>query len=694
MPHRRSAPLLALMILIAAAGSAAADLAPDVDSPEPEGTADERVVSYELEFFSVYQPITARDLVERVPGFQIRDGGGERGFGGTPGNVLINGTRPSAKDESAADILDRIPASRVERVDLIRGQGGGLDLRGQSVAVNVILRPDAPAAVQWSATVEQDLDSGGPTPTGEISITDQLGKTRYTAGLRIGRFFFGNPAFERLFSREQPVEDRFEQERTKGHNAAVNLNTETVLDRWRIQSNLRLNYQSSQFQERSRREPLDPAAPRRVRILSDRDEDFSVEAGGDAEYDWSDTFSTKGIALIRRSSNDSNAGDQLFLFPREFNAGSTAQSKTESGESILRLESNWSGLANHLLEFDAEVALNTLDSELRLSVDEGDGPMPVPVPGANSRVEERRADVSIADSWQRAPWLLETALAAEASRISQSGPGGESREFFFLKPRLALTWAPSQSQQTRLAIERRIAQLNFGDFVSAVNFEDDDFDLGNPMLSPSSTWAVELTREQRFGEIGVVSVTAFGNWITDVQDLLPLGDRFEVPGNIGDGRRLGVSLEATLPLDVIGVRGGRLDIESRWQDSRVTDPVTGLNRSLSGERDLDIELEFRQDLSNPSLSWGWEIERSTERRDFGIDEIDRFENGVDVEVFIETSEWLGVKFSLTAQNLLNRKFERERLLFDGPRDSADLLFRENRDRRRERSLVFGVSGSF
>ncbi|MGB0513995.1 MAG: TonB-dependent receptor domain-containing protein, partial [Wenzhouxiangellaceae bacterium] len=348
----------------------------------------------------------------------------------------------------------------------------------------------------------------------------------------------------------------------------------------------------------------------------------------------------------------------------------------------------------HLLEFDAEVALNTLDSELRLQVNDGDGPVPVPVPGANSRVEERRADVSIADSWQLDPWLLETALAAEASRISQSGPSGESREFFFLKPRLALTWAPTRNRQTRLSVERRVAQLNFGDFVSAVNFEDDDFDLGNPMLSPSSTWAVELTGEQRFGEIGVVSVTAFGNWITDVQDLLPVSDRFEVPGNIGDGRRWGVTLEATLPLEALGVRGGRLDLESEWQRSRVTDPVTGLNRSLSGERDYDVELEFRQDLARPSLSWGFELERGADRRDFGIDEIDRFEQGLEFEAFIETSQWFGVKFSLTAQNLLNRQFIRERLFFDGPRDSAGLLFRENRDRRRERSLVFGVSGSF
>jgi len=683
-----AARLFGLALLVLATGSGAVDL-PDVE-PGP----DERVVVYSASFFETYQPISALDMIARVPGFQIREGGGARGFGGTPGNVLINGERPSSKRDSAADLLDRIPAGQVERIELIRGQGGGLDLRGQSVAVNVILRETGGRAVQWSASVEQDTDSGGPTPTGEASLTRRAGSTRFTVGARASRFFFGNPAFERLSDASGPVEQRFEQERTKGHNAGINFNSDTVLERWRLQGNFDFEYQQSRFRERSRREPLAAGEPVRVRIRGDEDEDLDFELGGDAEYAFNDDLATKAIGLFRFSGNDSAASDEAFLFEREFRDASLARSRRDETESILRAELDWSGWDGHVIEADIEGAFNTLDNALDLSVDEGQGPVDIEVPGANTRVEELRGDASVADSWRLARWLVETGLAAEVSRISQTGSVGEDQTFFFVKPRLTVTWAPARSRQSRLRFEREVAQLDFFDFVSATNFEDNDLDLGNPDLSPESTWVVELTQEQRFGEIGVVSVTAFGNWIADVEDLLPVGDRFEVPGNIGDGRRLGVTLEATLPLERLAIRGGRLDVETRWQDSRVTDPVTGQTRELSGEREFEFELEFRQDLSWPRLSWGWEVETETAQTSFGVDELDRFDEGVDLEAFVETSQWLGVKFSLTAQNILNREFTRDRRVFDGRRGTGGLLFGEDRDRRRGRSLILGVSGSF
>ena len=93
-------------------------------------------LSYQPAFFSRYAPITALDMVNNLPGFSLDDGDAEtRGFGGAAGNVIINGARISAKSESPSEILGRIPAADVERIDVIRGQVGGLDLRGQNRAL-------------------------------------------------------------------------------------------------------------------------------------------------------------------------------------------------------------------------------------------------------------------------------------------------------------------------------------------------------------------------------------------------------------------------------------------------------------------------------------------------------------------------------------------------------------------------------
>ena len=101
----------------------------------------EEVVSYDAEFFVRYQPNSALAMVRRVPGFQIDDGDNKRGFGAASGNVLINDRYPSAKQDAASRILERIPASQVERIDVVRGQVRGIDLRAKSVVVSVM--PDA-----------------------------------------------------------------------------------------------------------------------------------------------------------------------------------------------------------------------------------------------------------------------------------------------------------------------------------------------------------------------------------------------------------------------------------------------------------------------------------------------------------------------------------------------------------------------
>lgn len=48
-------------------------------------------VNYPSNFFQRYQPVTAFDMVSRVPGFTLDDGGALRGFGAAAGNMLING---------------------------------------------------------------------------------------------------------------------------------------------------------------------------------------------------------------------------------------------------------------------------------------------------------------------------------------------------------------------------------------------------------------------------------------------------------------------------------------------------------------------------------------------------------------------------------------------------------------------------
>jgi hypothetical protein len=61
---------------------------PDAVSEQLSSTSSgDAIVTYLPEFFQRYQPNTALEMVQQVPGFTINNGGSGRGFGGAAGNI-------------------------------------------------------------------------------------------------------------------------------------------------------------------------------------------------------------------------------------------------------------------------------------------------------------------------------------------------------------------------------------------------------------------------------------------------------------------------------------------------------------------------------------------------------------------------------------------------------------------------------
>ena len=84
---------------------------------------------YPADYFARSQPATAFDMVRLVPGFRLQEGDAElRGYSGAAGNVLVDGQRPASKQETLEDVLKRVPAETVERIELIRSGAGAYDM--------------------------------------------------------------------------------------------------------------------------------------------------------------------------------------------------------------------------------------------------------------------------------------------------------------------------------------------------------------------------------------------------------------------------------------------------------------------------------------------------------------------------------------------------------------------------------------
>ena len=138
-------------------------------------------------FFNRFQPNSALDMLEQLPGFLMSISGELRGYGSDTGNVLVNGRRPSSKRVTVPSLLDRIPANQVEKIELIRGPVRNIEMQGEPEVANVVLKTDVPAAVRWAFSGYKNFDMEPVPIFTNISIADNWNGIDYNAGLDVFR---------------------------------------------------------------------------------------------------------------------------------------------------------------------------------------------------------------------------------------------------------------------------------------------------------------------------------------------------------------------------------------------------------------------------------------------------------------------------------------------------------------------------
>ncbi|MCY3566757.1 MAG: TonB-dependent receptor plug domain-containing protein, partial [Gammaproteobacteria bacterium] len=186
---------LAILILGLAPGALAQD-----------NVGDESTVIYPASYFEEFSPITAQDMLDRIPGMSSRGGPGgggpPRGFssGGPPGagpsnvtrggrgfgggrsggnEILINGKRTAGKNNNTSGILDRITAAQVDHIEIIRDTSGSLDVRGSGQVVNVVLFEEL-SDTSFSYDVNMDRYVGDEVrPGGNFALSGQAGGLSY-----------------------------------------------------------------------------------------------------------------------------------------------------------------------------------------------------------------------------------------------------------------------------------------------------------------------------------------------------------------------------------------------------------------------------------------------------------------------------------------------------------------------------------
>ena len=701
-----------------------------------DSVGDDSTVRYPAAYFEEWAPVTAQDMMDRIPGLSSGGGsrggfssggrgrggpgggGGGRGFGSGSGGseMLINGKRTAGKNNSTGSQLGTITADQVNYFEIIRGTSGELDVRGSGQVVNVVLFEElSSSTIQYEASIEMAEDDTF-SPAGNISFSGQRGGFDYQLSARTNDVYFRNISKENSVLGDFSSNDRIREDRaTDGNSTTLNMNLGYDIN---AKSSARFNAQlgegngETDLFRRTTDLKVNPNTLDRQRETSPSGtEDWEI--GGDYEYNTNGGNRFK-VLFISNSATRVNTRERF----NQFDDGSESKdlfldTSSTTKERILRGSFTFDIFEGQDIELGGERAQTILDSSLALGIASSagipspafGGLIPVSINNANSSVEEVRYEPFAIHNWIiNSSMTLETSLLYETSEITQSGDVTKKRDFDFVKPKVDFRYNLTPTIQLRGTIEKVVEQLNFSDFVAATDSQDINSDVqsGNANLRQEWYWNYEINSEYRLpNDIGVLSARAyFEDWhdrierldVTTSEDTL-----LSANGNIGDGTKYGLELNSSVRMRMINMPNLLVTSSISVEDSKITDPFLGTQRRFLFSYRGRSNLGFRHDIPKWNLNYGvsWNNSFDGNRTRIDIDDIELSAGDPYWQSFVEWRGPFSMTYRLNASRLVNDgEFCRERQRFVGRVSGGILEEIEDQCSSSGRTISLSMNGTF
>ena len=676
-------------------------------------------VVFEAEFFKQFQPVSVNDMISRIPGIGLAlgrgSGGGRRGLGGGGNEILINGQRITGKSNGSREQLRRIAASQVRYIEIIRGTSEEIDVRGGSQVINIVLIESASRS-SLAAEINADLiQDGTVAPGGRFSYTGQNGQFNYLFAVE------SEPRYR--------ANDTFEASRGPA-GRLLEIREETIIrDQNDLQASMNLGYQFEnsivQFNALiGQTSPPtsvsrtitdfrgDTTDQRKVREGNQFDRD-NWEIGADYEYDFSSGATYRVLFLVNDTESDFvrerfdvlDAGDDKDLFLRSLG---------RDRERILRTSYTWDVIPEQALELGVEGAQTIRNNGLLVGSRFGSS-MPSAATGnlpaaqldnAFSEIEEVRYEYFGIHNWQlNERMALESQLIFEDSTITQAGDVNNARSFSFLRPRVDYRFDITPTIQLRATIEKGVSQLSFSDFSLSQDNSDDDQNVqgGNPDVVQEQTWRYDVNFEYRLPEgLGVINTQLYYRDIDDVIGRIDVSASEEnllsARGNIGAGKRYGISVEASSKLTPLGLPNALATLRIGAGDSSVVDPFLLRKRRMRYPGRWSTRASFRHDYQPWNFSYGfnysWSDQQGLQRVNFDLFDTERDSEEHSLSFFLEKRAFNGVTFRFDIQNANNKENCRLRTRYDGRITSGIIEEIENYCRTEGVRYAFRVRHTF
>jgi outer membrane receptor for ferrienterochelin and colicins len=641
-------------------------------------TGDDSTITYPASYFEQYQPFSVSDMLDRIPGINIArqdqtnsnstpgssSGANRRGLGLGGDQILIDGRRTTGKGNEGNSQLSRIPANQVQRIEIIRGTSGDLDVRGGTQVINIVLiEAESRSSFAYELGAKQYHDSK-MKPSAKVSLTGQSGRLDYLLSAETLPAWEFRKGFESSILADGSANDNISRKTTRDSQPltlATNLG-------YQISENDIVHFNTQYDDKDAPTEDERTIFNRRTGIDALEFDDTAStsefwEIGGDYEHTFGGGSRWKSLFIVNQKEDDTtrerfdvdglNLSKDLFL--GNFN---------RYQERIARTSYSFGFGQTQGLEIGIERAQTILDSSLQLGVLTAAGTVSnafgglTPITDSNATVEEIRYESFLVHNWQINDRMsLESTLIVETSEIEQSGDISKKRDFNFVRPKVDYRFDITPSLQFRATVEKDVAQLSFNDFTANINGMDDDQDAvaGNPDLRQEQSWRYDLNLEYRFDNgNGVLNTNIFFQDLEDVIDRIDVSTLTSLQsakGNIGDGERYGAKVDASLRLDFLDLPQVLISSSVATEDSSVIDPFRGSDRRLNGSPGAGLgrgtyNFGFRHDVTSRDINYGLNYQGAFNGGNVvhDIDKIESYSSEDTVTLFIETQGWAGLTF--------------------------------------------------
>ena len=716
---------LCLLLLSAQSGLAqntASAVQPIADAaaqnPSNADVSANSTVIYTADSFSQYNPITASDMLDRIPGVSLRGGGpgsdrGDRGLG-TGGNLLINGQRIAGKGNSARDQLDRITAAEVERIEIIRDTSGALNVRGASEVINVILLASQSRS---STTVElvnrlnhdNTLETGG-----SVAWSQQVGNFQALVNLE------ARPNYENRDNREvrlgpnnELVGTLFETNIRDQQENTLSSNMSYSFGDHRMQLNALIR--EGDHPRPVRRDFVDFTDAGLVNRSEEEDvnrEESNWEVGGDYEFSFDDG-SRLSVLFVANNEIRNNVRERYSANPAEEGLSKNLfiDSRQERQEFIIQGNYNFSITETQSLRVGIESADTQLDSSLLIGSSSGSEPASASVGGLSpllsvsnpgTKVQEIRYEGFAFHNWTLSDRSsLESSLVYENSEISQTGVVNKTRDFQFWRPSFDYRFNITENFRFRGTVKRSVSQLSFSSFAATTNEEDRDLNAlaGNPELEPQTSWDYEGQLEYRLPNDGGVissniSYSDIDNYIGRINATIDPNEPLSATGNVAPAKRWAMFNRASIRLNSLSLPNAILGVTLGLFDSEIIDPFLKTKQRIGGRGFAG--LNFRHDITSLGLSYGIDYSHSIWGGNYDIDikTITRNDRERSLDLFVSKVWFEDWTFRLESDNTLGASRCRYRQRFDGTTINGAISLIQNSCSSRYRRLNLSLQTTF